>query len=452
VVTDGPTRLTEALKMAESLTRDNNEAEVHLFSDGAAPGMKELENKGLRLVYHRVGQRANNLGLVSLDVRPNPEDAQQRAIFAAVANASAAERQADLELSFDGQLLETRTITLPPTNTTSVVFLAAQPYDGVFRLRLVSPDDMPSDNQATILSLLPQPVKVLLVTRGNRFLEKALRAAGRVQLSLANNLTETDPPFDLIVLDAVTPAVWPRQNLLVFQAVNPAWFNPAGSLETPQIVDWKATHPLLRFVGFDNVQIAKTWNVQAPTWAVSVAEAPRSPLILAGELARQRIVWIGFDVLESSWPLRVSFPIFVANAVEWLNPASLQASQLQVQAGSPLRLPLAGPLSSAKLTFPGGAEKTLAVDPQARELIFGDTGRSGVYQLSAGTNQTTFCVNLLDPAESDTRPQEALDFGRFGTVAATTTRRANLEAWRWIAAASLAVLLFEWWYYHRRTV
>src|SRR5687767_15172411 len=32
-VTDSTTRLNEALKMAESLTRDNNDAEVHLLSD-----------------------------------------------------------------------------------------------------------------------------------------------------------------------------------------------------------------------------------------------------------------------------------------------------------------------------------------------------------------------------------------------------------------------------------
>src|SRR2546423_801696 len=56
-VTDSPTRLVEALKMAESLTRDKTGAEVHLFSDGAAPGLSEIENKGLPLVYHLVGQR-----------------------------------------------------------------------------------------------------------------------------------------------------------------------------------------------------------------------------------------------------------------------------------------------------------------------------------------------------------------------------------------------------------
>ena len=37
-------------------------------------------NKALPLIYHRVGQGANNLGVVALDVRANPDDATQRAI------------------------------------------------------------------------------------------------------------------------------------------------------------------------------------------------------------------------------------------------------------------------------------------------------------------------------------------------------------------------------------
>jgi hypothetical protein len=63
-----------------------------------------------------------------------------------------------------------------------------------------------------------------------------------------------------------------------------------------------------------------------------------------------------------------------------------------------------------------------------------------------------FAANVLDSMESNTQPRESLDFGRFGEVEATAVRKANLELWRWIAAAALAVLLFEWWFYHRRTV
>src|SRR5499427_6034123 len=78
---DGPTRLVPALKMAESLVRDQRDAEIHLFSDGAVPELSEFENKALPLIYHRVGKDSNNLGIIALDVRANPEDASQRAIY-----------------------------------------------------------------------------------------------------------------------------------------------------------------------------------------------------------------------------------------------------------------------------------------------------------------------------------------------------------------------------------
>jgi len=175
-------------------------------------------------------------------------------------------------------------------------------------------------------------------------------------------------------------------------------------------------------------------------------------LIVAGELGRQRIIWIGFDLLESNWPLRVSFPIFIANAVEWLNPASARSNQLLVNAGDPFRLALTEPTTSAQITLPDGATKNLALDPRANELVFGDTYKQGVYRLRLGTNDTVFCVNLLDAAESDIKPRDALQLGQYTKVSATTTKRANMELWRTIAALGLLVLLGEWWYYHRRTV
>jgi len=450
-VTDSPTRLTEALKMAESLTRDKTGAEVHLFSDGAAAGLSELENKGLPLTYHRVGQRANNLGIVSLDVRPNPEDPGQRAIFTSVASFSPDEQKTEIELRFDDQLLETKSLTIPATNTAPVVFIATQPRDGIFSVRITTKDDLAADNQASIVSLLPQPVKILLVSRGNKFLEKALKAAGRVELTVAGDVSEERPAADLVVLDDIAPAVWPKLNMLAIHTANSNWFNITGSADGPAIVDWKSTHPLLRFVSFDNVQIAKALVVKTPTWAVAVADSPQTPLILAGELARQRIVWLGFDTLESTWPLRVSFPIFIANAVDWLNPASIQAGQLLVKASDPFRQALAEPVTTAEVTLPDGNKRAVPIDPKMQELVFGDTAKQGVYRLTIGTNQTTFCVNLLDAAETDTRPRAELNFGKFGNVTATTMRRANLEIWRWIAAIALAVLMFEWWYYHRRT-
>ena len=177
---------------------------------------------------------------------------------------------------------------------------------------------------------------------------------------------------------------------------------------------------------------------------MSLVDSPQTPLIVAGELARQQIVWIGFDTLESNWPLRISFPIFVANAVEWLNPAKAKSGQLLVRAGDSFRLGLPQPETAAQITLPDWADKELTLDPKANELVFGDTFRQGTYRLRVGTNETAFCVDLLDATESNIKPRDELPLGEYSKVSATTLHRANMELWRYIAAVALLVLLFEW--------
>jgi hypothetical protein len=302
--------------MAESLVRDQRGAAIPLFSDGAVPELAEFDNKGLPLVFHRVGKSSNNVGITALDVRANPEDAHQRAIYASVGNFSSNSVQTELELRLDDRLLATRPLTIPAGETSPQVFLASQTADGVFKLRLSEHDDLAADNEASIVSLLPKPIKVLLVSRGNRLLEKALRATANVELALTTDLTDPALGFDFVVLDGVLPSVWPKGNVLAMHVVNTNWTPEVTRLEGPPIVDWRSAHPLLRYAGFDNVQIAESFGAKAPTWAVSIVDSPQAPLILAGDLGRQRIIRIGFDVLESNWPLRVSFPIFIANAAD----------------------------------------------------------------------------------------------------------------------------------------
>ena len=451
-VSDSSTRLTEALKLAETLLRDKHNPEIHLFSDGAAGDLSQFASQNLNVIYHKVGTRCQNLGITTLDIRENPENRAQRAIYTSVANFSTNEEQTDLELLFDNQPVESRALVLQPGETSPQVFTAAQERDGIFTVRIDAKDDLAADNQASIVSLLPAPVKVKLVSRGNRFLEKALHAAANVDLTVAAENSDGAEDFDLVVLDDVTPAVWPKANLLAIHVANSNWFDAGWTtVESPTAVDWKNTHPLLRYINLDNVQISETLGVKTPSWAAALVEAQQTPLILAGELSRQRIVWIGFDTLQSTWPLRISFPMFIANAVEWLNPAATKSSQLMVHGGEPFRYALTQPAATAEVIMPDGTKRPLAPG-DAREIVFGETGRQGIYHLHLGTNDVTFCVNVLDAAESNTKPLDELQFGKFNTVSATEMTRANVDMWRWIAAGGLAVLLFEWWFYHRRTV
>jgi hypothetical protein len=451
VCSDGPTRLIPALRMADSLVRDQHGAEIHLFSDGAAGDLSEFENKALPLVYHKAGKDSNNLGITALDTRPNPENARQRAIYTSIENFSSNSATAELDLLFENQVVETRSITVSPNEASPQVFLAQQPKDGIFTVQLNAKDDLAADNQASIVSLLPKPLKVLLVTHGNRLLEKALRAAPNVELATATDCADSAAAFDFVVLDGILPSVWPTGNILAFHVTNTNWVQGVTTIQAPGIVDWRTAHPLLRYAGFDNVQVMQSYTAKTPAWAVSLVDSPQSSLVFAGEFRRQRIVWVGFDPLESNWPLRISFPIFIANAADWLNPSSTKSDQLQVHPGDAFRMPLTRPETMAQVTLPGGESRRIEVDPKANEFVFGDTYRHGVYHVIVGTNETWFCANLLDPAESNIQPRDSLQLGRYTKVAATTLQRTNMEVWRVFAAVALGFAMVEWWFYNKRT-
>ena len=454
-VTDSPTRLREAFQLAETLIKNQPESanpEIHLFSDGAIPDIGEFANKNLPLVYHRVGTRGNNLGITSLDARANPDNAAQRAIFTSIINPTTNEVAADVELRFDDNVLETKTVSVPATNTLPLAFIASQTRDGIFTVRLNAVDDLAADNQASIVSFLPRPVKVLLVTRGNRLLEKAIRPLPNVTLTTASVLTDDAAAFDVVVLDDVAPVVWPRGNVLAIHIAPTNLFPEFTTVESPVIVDYKNNHPLLRFVSFDNVPINESLSVKPPKWGVPLVEASQTPLIIAGEVEHRRVIWVGFDFLQSFWPYRTSFPVFLQNAMEWLNPSSANAGEFLVKAGEPFRFTLSGAAGSAVITMPDGTKKTVPLDQNSREIVFGDTTKQGVYKLRSGTNEVSFCVNLMDAAESDIRPRDELPIGKFGAgIAATKIERTTTELWRWIALAGLCVLMFEWWWYHKRT-
>src|SRR6185295_6537407 len=173
------------------------------------------------------------------------------------------------------------------------------------------------------------------------------------------------------------PTVWPTPNTLAIHVVNTNWFGGWDIVKAPAIVDWKQGHPLLRSVSFDTVFINETLAVKTPSWGVALLESSQTPLLIAGEREHQRIVWVGFDLLEGNWPLRFSFPIFMVNAVEWLNPASTSAAQLLVHAGDSFRYGVPPNTSAAEVTKPDGTTKSIPIDPGARELIFGETGQQG---------------------------------------------------------------------------
>ncbi|HIG31672.1 MAG TPA: VWA domain-containing protein [Verrucomicrobiales bacterium] len=451
---DGPTRLREALKLSETLILNQMNAEVHLFSDGGiSEDLSEFESKGLPLVFHKIGVRSNNQAIVKMDVRSNPDDASQRALFTEIANYSDSVIECNVELQFEKDVIEVRSVSIESMKSTPLIFLADQQTNGVFTLSLNIEDDLESDNTASVVSLLPKTLRALLLSSGNYLLEKVIRSAGNVELSVTSDPTAVDDSYDLVILDNLSPIEWPAQNLIALNVLPPGWFETSERVEVPVVIPWKKSHPLLRWVTFENVQIAEAWKVNSPSWADSILDSSEHPLIFAGEEKGVRRIWIGFDPLESTWPLRFSYPIFFKNAIEWLSPEAGREKQLTIRTGDPFRWPIDRTnKETPEVLLPNGVTRILKVNTNAIEVVFGDTLAQGHYELKQGNSVTRFVANLTNAEESDIMPRSELNFGERLKIEGSQIKQASLEKWRWIAAVGLFFLLFEWWFYHKRTV
>lgn len=439
----------DAWRLAVSLARNQSEAEAHLFSDGAFILTPDLPTH-LPLRYHPIGTRSDNVGITSLEVRRSAASGSDAEIFLAVQNASESEKTFDAELHFNDQLVGVRPLVMKPGEEQTLVAPIRNAEGGLVRAVLNVRDDLAVDNSATVVSRPARHPKVRLVSIGNSFLERAISAQKDFELTkVAPAFYDAKVPYDITIFDETTPKELPNSNLLLIHSNPEGLVDVTGGEKAPAITDVKQGHPLTRFVQFDNVNIAQALAVRLPSWGVPIVESTRTPLIIAGQEGLRRIIWIGFSLLESNWPLRVSFPIFISNALRWLDPAADEARMLQVRTGESARLPLTEPLKEFTVETPDGRKVKVELPPKAQEMVFAQTDRAGVYHVKAGKRDIQFCANLLSTGETHSKPAEKIEFGKYQVVEGGKLRAANLEVWRWLALAAFIVLLGEWWYFHR---
>ena len=91
---------------------------------------------------------------------------------------------------------------------------------------------------------------------------------------------------------------------------------------------------------------------------------------------------------------------------------------------------------------PGGLRESIRGASLSSRVIAGSAVLAVIVAAAFGV--LVYAVSTLDDATRRERHAKA--------VTATTLQRTNTELWRTIAGIGLLALMFEWWYYHRRTV
>lgn len=329
---DAPADLDGAVNSARALTH----GAVTVVTDAPSP----LRADRVAMEWLRVGGPLDNVGIVSV------RSGGAGYALVEAQNFGTATQQVSMTLSQNGGEFWRQQFTLGAGSNRAFLPAVASNATVVTAHLQVSDrtgDALEADNTRTA-DVTPRPrVSVLLVTAGNRFLEQALRALDDVTLDVVTALPANAPPATLIVCDGCTTAP-PRPSL---------WLPPVtrrGVADGP-IAVMQADHPLMRGIDVSDVRVTTTTVPDGP-WSVLATSAGR-PVIAVDESASGRQVMLAADLAESSLPLSVAFPVFVAHAVAWLTdrPSNgLSASDVRDIAESDLRQPAATPLSAVSAT------------------------------------------------------------------------------------------------------
>ncbi len=456
---DTTTNLRDALLLASSTVASSimrGERRIYVISDGAFGDLEDLDTRGAGIEFVKVGTRSENVGIVAMDVRRMFQDEGGYQLFVAVRNFSNEPRKGNIEFYRDDALIDVRPVDLPAADKVdgfsekAEVFTNLPETNGILRARLDIQDDLEADNEAYAQLSTRREVNVLLVTQGNLYLENALNVDPNVQISkVTPEAYNGQDGFDVVIFENQGPKQPGPGNHLYINCGGPTAPVELKSVTTnATVLDWRRAHPIMRYVKLNQLNLAEARTADLKPWGVGLAEHEGGAVMAVGEKGGVKSAYVGFPLLKTEFPLRVAFPIFFNNLVQWLAARPGRTEGLQLMAGQSAPIEVPAGVSELTVTTPDGRKATLK--PEGKVAYFSDTERRGIYAVTGKGVRQEFAINLLSRDESQTDPKDALQFGRRPVLAGSGTVRTAREFWRWLVILALVVLGIEWWVYHKR--
>ena len=523
--TDISTNLEPAYDLAYAIAQTKPNPEVVIFSDFQSVSetlLAKLKSKPeqdtdteapdpeVKQHLIQIGKANDNVGITKFRVRKSLVNAFDYQTLLRVVNASEEEKKFNVELYFDENLFDVRPYTLTAGESKSEIFSNFAFEGGKLKAVLDIQDPLVSDNIAYATLPKRDLISVLLVTIDNPFLQKALAVDEQIQLTvLTPTEYETDvlpesanshgsKNYQVVIFDRYSPPTLGDGNYMFIYppAVDASetpnsevkW-NIGAALETPIITDWERTHPILQHVHLENVQIGTAYQVTPPSTAQVLARSFESPVLFIDVKPNRKIVFAAINILESDLPLRIAFPVIIANTIQWFQQRSeileyhlhtgevlkQQIESIDAISQPELKTETDSPESPPKLVkITGPEDQTWELPVEGDELLFEQTQRAGFYELKISeavdstseeeqppsevsdatkdNSGTVWAVNLADATESHIGADPAVEELTKASVAQSSAALLRYPPWVYLVFLAVGLSVVEWFLYQRRRI
>ncbi|GAB4556184.1 MAG: BatA and WFA domain-containing protein [Anaerolineae bacterium] len=448
-----------ALTLAAAGAQGAEEFTILLLTDGGIPADLDTQLYGeVRAIP--IGTSDQNVAISALAPAYDAQSGAQ--LYARLTNFGAQPADVIFSITLDGTLHNAAPYTVPAN---SYVDVTIRDLPAEFRrveaaiTRPASssiPDYVSLDDVAYATYTPASAGRALIITRGNRFIEEGLSALP--DWSVFKGDPSRGLPtgeYDLYVFDGWLPAELPNANLLVINPPAdiplPDFLTVSGLSQQTKVTRVLADDPRTRYLRFNEVNIRQFKQISAP-WADVLVEAEGGGLIFAGTFGDYRAAILSFNLFDSDLPLRIAFPILLANLTAWYKAPRAISLDGSLQPGQTLVIQPPAEVQTVRVIRPDGATSTYSVDQPL--IIYTDTPLTGIYHVDMYAGETLlrteyFAVNLFSEAESQIAPRQVGLVGG-GTAADTPQEIGQREFWHIAAMVALAILALEWYLYHKR--
>jgi hypothetical protein len=466
--------LREAVLLASELAKAQQRSEVLVISDGDGAD-QAIDIRPVRVRYLRVGQRANNVGIVAMNTRTLPGGRQE--LFASVANFSEGDRTVQAELRIDGSLIDVRSVSLAPasagapadghgtppaagsvSNRRSLIFDSLPPDGGLAALKLDVDDDLSADNVAFAI-VRPSRRPTVGVASGNRFVWQAVASDPDIEAHKIQADQEFEK-YDVLIAegDQVSTALKSDKGTLCINPPElPGFCVTEGGTSSPGAsgaTSADPSHPVNNYISYAGISFDQRKILKTAAWLKPIVSDSAGGLVWAGDNNGKRTVLLGFDLAKTDLPIRMEFPILIANCVAWLSQAAgsngaltgLHAQDTAVRTGQPFRLQAASP----RITIQRPDGNLVQCEVRDGVATFDDTDQVGAYTVRQSSAQLR--ASLLSELESDTKPRDSMSSAGGKIEESVEAYRSDREVWSWVLYGALIVLAIEWLIYLRRAL
>ncbi len=452
---DTPAAVDDALLVAAaSLAAEETTAlrgEIVLLSDGVGVVVPEAAGLTDALRYVRVGNRGANVAITSLAIESVGEGRSRLLVGVERTPAGGGEVMVNLYYDTEANWIDARRIVLDGKGRGRLELEGLWP-SGRLWVRLDGDDDLLAvDSRGYVVVPQPRPLVVHVVTAGNPMLERF----GAVQnpSEVTWQVVAPDEPLppggaDVTIFDSTQPPEpLPAGDVVL---INPptaaAGFARTGTQEAPQIINVRSDADVIRFVNTAELKIGRAGIYAHDGSAVELIGADGGPLVAYTTDGPSRRYLVAFHLADSTWATEVGGVIFLQNLLDRARTAHYAGRSQMIATGHAALLP-------------DGTTEATVIDPRGRSHRvaagvdhYTATYRAGFYVAVRDGRRRTIAANLLSAVESDIAPRPLAVGGSVQQrlEGDDDVARVNRPLWPLLAAVALAVLMVEWWCYHRR--